>query len=194
MRVILASGSSARREMLAAAGVKFSVMPADVDEPAMKSSSPAAPGALALDLAVAKARRIAALAPGALVIGADQILVCEGERFDKPESLGAAAVHLRTLRGKTHQLVTASCVVRDTQTLWSHVETPVMTVRDFSEAFLADYLAAEGDAVRACVGAYRLEGLGMQLFARIEGDYFTILGLPLLALLGFLRECGAVPV
>jgi septum formation protein len=194
MRLILASGSAARRAMLAAAGVKFSVMPADVDEAAMKSSATVAPEALALDLAVAKARRIAGLAPDALVIGADQILVCAGARFDKPENMAAAASHLRLLRGTAHQLVTASCVVRDAQTLWSHVETPVLTMRDFSETFLENYLAAEGEAVRACVGAYRLEGPGMQLFERIEGDYFTILGLPLLALLGFLRETGAVPV
>jgi len=194
MRLILASGSAARRAMLAGAGVKFSVVPADVDEAAIKAAGPADVGALALELAVAKARRIAAMAPGALVIGADQILVCEGERFDKPENLTAAAAHLRTLRGRAHQLVTAACVVREGEVLWSRVETPALTMRTFSDAFLEDYLAAEGGAVCSCVGAYRLEGLGMQLFSRIDGDYFTILGLPLLALLGFLREAGAVAV
>ncbi len=194
MRVILASGSAARRAMLAGAGVKFSVVPADVDEAAIKAAGPADAGALALGLAIAKARRIAAVAPGALVIGADQILVCEGERFDKPENLAAAAGHLRTLRGKAHQLVTAACVLRDGDVLWSCVETPLLTMREFSDAFLEHYLASEGGAICECVGAYRLEGLGMQLFTRIEGDYFTILGLPLLSLLGFLREAGAVPV
>jgi septum formation protein len=134
------------------------------------------------------------VAAGALVIGADQILVCEGERFDKPESLVEAAWHLRKLRGKAHALVTAACVVREGEVLWSCVETPKLTMRDFSDAFLQEYLAAEGGAVCGCVGAYRLEGLGMQLFERIEGDYFTVLGLPMLALLGFLRGAGAVPV
>jgi septum formation protein len=194
MRLILASGSAARRAMLAAAGVKVSILPADVDEAAMKASAPAAFEAVALDLAAAKARRIAAVAPGALVIGADQILVCDGKRFDKPETIEAAARHLNTLRGRTHALVTAACVVQDGQTLWSHIETPQLTMRHFSDAFLADYLAAEGGAICGCVGAYRLEGPGLQLFERIEGDYFTILGLPLLALLGFLRAAGASPV
>lgn len=179
--------------MLTAAGVKFSVMPADVDEAAMKAGADPGTEQLALGLAVAKAARISALAPGALVIGADQILVCDGMRFDKPENTEAAAEHLRTLRGRTHELVTAACVVQGGQMLFSRVETPQLTMREFSDSFLADYVAAEGDAILACVGAYRLEGPGLQLFDRIEGNHFTILGLPLLDLLAFLRQAGAVP-
>jgi septum formation protein len=193
MRLILASGSSARRSMLAAAGVKITVMPADVDESAIKAGANSDTPQLARDLAIAKATRIAARAPGALVIGADQILVCQNKRFDKPEHLLTAADHLKTLRGQTHHLITAACVVKDGETLWSHIETPRLTMRNFSDQFLNDYLATEGSTLCTCVGAYRLEGPGLQLFDHIEGDYFTILGLPLLALLAFLRQAGAVP-
>jgi septum formation protein len=179
--------------MLAAAGLKFSVMPADVDEAALKAASGGGVGELALDLAIAKAARIAAIAPGAMVVGADQILVCNDTRFDKPKTVQDAAAHLRSLQGRTHHLVTAACVVHDGETLWSSVEMPALTMRIFTETFLEKYLAAEGEAVLACVGAYRLEGLGLQLFERIDGDYFTILGLPLLGLLAFLRQAGAIP-
>jgi len=194
MRVILASGSQARRSICAAAGLQVAVMPADVDEAALKAGFLAATVEdTALALAAAKAKRVSAVAPGALVVGADQILECEGRRYDKPGDLAAAAAQLRALRGRTHRLVTAVCVAQGGAVAWSHVETPVLTMRDFSEAFLAGYLAAEGETVCDCVGAYRLEGLGAQLFERVEGDFFTILGLPLLALLGFLRSAGTVP-
>jgi septum formation protein len=179
--------------MLVAAGLKISVMPADVDEAALKQASTADPDKLALDLAVAKAARISAIAPGALVIGADQLLVCNRTCFDKPKTLQEASTHLQTLRDQTHQLVTAACVVQNGQTLWSSIETPSLTMRDFSDTFLTTYLATEGEALCECVGAYRIEGPGMQLFTQIEGDYFTILGLPLLGLLAFLRQAGAIP-
>ncbi len=180
--------------MLAAAGLNVAVHPSAVDEAALKAASAAAPETLALDLALAKARAVAATQPAALVIGADQILVCDGKSFVKPAGLAAAASQLRALRGRPHQLVTAACVVRGNQTLWTHVETPQLTMRDFSEPFLADYLQAEGETICACVGAYRLEARGISLFEAIEGDYFTILGLPLLALLQFLRQAGAAAV
>jgi septum formation protein len=191
-KLILASGSAARRDMLRGAGVAFVVRPADVDEGAVKARATWTAAALAVELACLKATKISALAPGALVIGADQVLVCEGKRFDKPEGLRGAAGQLRALRGRAHELVTAACVYRDGAKIWEDVATPRLVMRDFSEAFLADYLAREGEAVCGCVGAYRLEGLGVQLFARIEGDFFTILGLNLLPLLEFLRaQCVA---
>jgi len=130
--------------------------------------------------------------PDALVIGADQILVCDGAWFDKPEDVGQASEQLRRLRGRSHTLVTAVLCQRGERILWQHVATPKLTMRRFSDEFLADYLAAEGGAVLSSVGAYRLEGLGVHLFERIEGEHAAILGLPLLALLGFLRQHGVV--
>lgn len=142
---------------------------------------------VALALADSKARAVAARRPGALVIGADQILECEGRWFDKPSTVAEAARHLRALRGRTHRLICAVVVVRDGERLWRHVAEARLTMRRFSDRFLDDYLASGGPAVLESVGAYRLEGLGAQLFETIEGDYFTILGLPLLPLLDFLR-------
>jgi septum formation protein len=179
--------------MLRGAGVAFVVRPADVDEGAVKARATGTAAALAVELACLKAARISALETGALVIGADQVLVCEGKKFNKPEGLKGAAAQLRALRGRAHELVTAACVYRDGVKIWEDVAMPRLVMRDFSEAFLADYLAQEGEAVCSCVGAYRLEGLGVQLFERIEGDFFTILGLNLLPLLGFLRAQGVVP-
>jgi septum formation protein len=192
MRVILASGSAARRAMLLAAGVKVMVMPADVDEAAIKAAASGGAAATAMRLAEAKAARVSAVAPGALVIGADQMLVCEGRIFSKPRDLADASAQLRALRGRRHELVTAACVVRDGATIWSHAETPNLAMRDVSDAFLETYLAAEGEKICACVGAYRLEGLGIQLFDSVAGDYFAVLGLPLMNLLAFLRSAGAI--
>jgi septum formation protein len=192
-KLILASGSAARREMLRGAGLAFVVRPADVDEGTVKARATGTAAELAVELACLKAARISAVEPGALVIGADQVLVCEGQKFDKPEGLKGAVAQLRALRGRAHELVTAACVYRDGAKIWEDVATPRLVMRDFSDAFLADYLAREGEAVCGCVGAYRLEGLGVQLFARIEGDFFTILGLNLLPLLGFLRAADVVP-
>ena len=130
--------------------------------------------------------------PEALVIGADQILVAGEEWFDKPGDLGEAAAQLRRLRDRDHILVTAACVYRGEKRLWEALSTPKLTMRNFGDAFLTGYIAAEGEAVLGSVGAYRLEGRGAQLFTRIEGDHFAILGLPLLELLGFLRGRGLV--
>ena len=190
MQLILASGSAARREMLQRAGVEALAVASDVDEAALKAGFRGAAPDLALALAQAKALAVARAHPGAVVIGADQLLVCDTKIFDKPADLAEAAAHLRLLSGRTHELITAVCAVRDDELLWTHVAQARLTVRRLSEDFIARYLAAEGGHILGCVGAYRLEGWGAQLFERIEGDYFTILGLPLLALLAFLRGCG----
>jgi septum formation protein len=195
VNIILASASAARREMLARAGIEMSVVPAAVDEAAVKAAAKAAglsASALALRLAGMKAMRIAMRRTGALVIGADQVLDQDGTWFDKPRDPGEAAAHIRRLRGGSHELATAICCARDGRLIWHHTETPRLVMRELSDAFITDYVAREGEALLACVGAYRLEGRGIQLFDRIEGDFFTILGLPLLPLLGFLRAEGAI--
>jgi septum formation protein len=191
----LASASASRANLLRAAGVEFTAEPADIDETAIKDQYRAAgknASACAMALAEAKAATVAARHIKALVIGADQILVCDDEWFDKPNDLAAAAVQLRRLRGREHRLVAACCVYRDRTRLWSALSMPKLTMRCFGEAFLASYIAAEGEALLGSVGAYRLEGKGVQLFARIEGDYFAILGLPLLELLECLRGHGVL--
>ena len=195
-RVVLASASAVRRRLLEGAGVAVTVAPAHIDEDEIKRAM-RAEGAGAADAAVAlaelKARRVSRDHAGALVIGADQILDLDGEWFDKPPDMDHAKAHLRTLGGRTHGLATAACVVRDGQRIWHHVATPRLTMRPLSEGFVEGYLARAGADVLGSVGAYRLEGLGAQLFSRIEGDFFAILGLPLLPLLDFLREHGAIP-
>jgi septum formation protein len=125
-----------------------------------------------------------------LVIGADQMLALGGEVFDKPKSAPEAKAHLLRLRGATHELITAAVVAREGAVIWRHIDTPKLKMRAFSDAFLDDYLSRAGDHVLRSVGAYQLEGLGAQLFERVEGDYFSVLGLPLLPLLAFLREHG----
>jgi septum formation protein len=193
--LILASASTARRAVLEGAGLRFETRVAGVDEAAIKEAAqaegiPAEDAALML--ADAKAARVAAKAPDALVIGADQLLVCEGAWFDKPSYMAAARTHLQRLRGRQHELVTALVCHRGGQRIWQHVAKPRLTMRDFSDAFLDAYLDAEGEALLSSVGAYRLEGHGAQLFDRIEGDQPAILGLPLLPLLGFLRQHGVL--
>lgn len=192
-RLILASASTARAALLEAAGVGFTIEPASIDEAAVKREHRAAgrdAAVCAMALAEAKARAIAKRHPEALVLGADQILVAGGDWFDKPGDRGAAMTQLRRLRGRDHVLATAACVFRADTRLWHAVATPKLTMRRFGEAFLADYIAAEGEAALGSVGAYRVEGRGVQLFARIEGDHYAILGLPLLELLEFLRGRG----
>lgn len=192
-RIILASQSSARAALLRNAGVPFICEPAGIDENHVKL---AAKGAgldarqTALTLARRKAAAVAARHPDEVVLGADQMLVCDGIWFDKPRDMADAGNHLRLLRGKTHHLVTAAVAMRDEHEVWHAVATPVLTMRAFSEAFLASYMEAEGEVLTASVGAYRYEGLGAQLFEHVEGEHAAILGLPLLALLAFLRDAG----
>jgi septum formation protein len=194
-RVVLASASTIRAALLARAGIKAVQDPAGVDEAEVKRSfhhEGRSAASCAEALASAKAARIAERHPGAFIIGADQLLDCAGTGFDKPRDRAEARAQLMTLRGKRHELATAVVVAQNGAVLWQHVERPRLTMRDFSERFLDDYLRAMGDDVLTIVGAYQLEGLGIQLFARIEGDYFSILGLPLLPLLDFLRGHGVV--
>ena len=195
MTIVLASASQARRALLTAAGLDLVVDPAAVDEGALKASlaaEGAGPAAIAEALAELKASRVSSRHPGRLVIGADQILECDGRSFDKPANLAAARLQLSALRGRRHSLYSAALAMRDGHRLWHHVGRADLTMRAFSDSFLDSYLDRAGPAATASVGAYQLEGLGAQLFARIEGDYFTILGLPLLPLLEFLRGVGEI--
>jgi len=192
-RLVLASKSPSRAALLAGAGLAFDTAPSEVDERAVEEPLLAAgadPGAVALHLAEAKALDVAARRPGDLVLGADQTLGLGHERFVKPGSVAEAREHLGRLRGRTHELHAALVLARDGEVLWRHVSVARMTMRDFSDAFLDRYLTTIGEEVTTTVGCYRLEGPGIQLFAAIDGDYFTILGLPLLPLLAELRHLG----
>ena len=191
--LILASTSPTRRRVLENAGLDFEIAAPGVDEEEIKLSlkaSGASGAQIAETLAELKANRISSKAEGALVIGADQILSCNGVLFDKPPDMDHARAQLQALRGKPHELLTAVCVAKNGGRVWHHNAVARLTMRQFSDAFLAEYLARAGEDVLGSVGVYRLEGLGSHLFSRIDGDFFTILGLPLLPLLGFLRENG----
>ncbi|HYZ34184.1 MAG TPA: Maf family protein [Crenalkalicoccus sp.] len=193
--LLLASASAARAAVLEAAGLAVERVPAAVDESAIKQAGRAeglSAADTALMLADAKAARLSGRRPEALVIGADQMLVCDDHWFDKPPDLEAARAQLLALRGRAHELVTAVACWRGGEPAWRHVARPRLVMRDFSEAFLDAYLAAEGERVLASVGAYRLEGPGVQLFRAVEGEHAAILGLPLLALLDFLRQHGVL--
>ena len=181
--------------MLAAAGVSVTALSPGVDESEVKLSlqgEGAEAGDAAETLAELKAHRLSLRYPDALVIGADQMLDCDGRWFDKPVDIAAARHQLQDLRGKRHQLVTAAVVMRAGQRIWHYIERANLTMRPFSDVFLDDYLEKTGDGVLSSVGAYQLEGLGSQLFSRVDGDHFTILGLPLLPLLDLLREYGVI--
>jgi septum formation protein len=194
--VVLASASQARAGLLRAAGISVIIDAAAIDEAEVKASLRAAraePSAIARTLAELKAQRVSRRHAGSLVIGADQILECDGVLFDKPADMAAARLQLLALRGRGHRLVSAVVLVRDGQRLWHHVDRADLKMRDFSTRFLDRYLESAGQAALSSVGAYQLEGIGAQLFAAIEGDYFTILGLPLLPLLDNLREHGVLP-
>jgi septum formation protein len=187
--LVLASKSASRRALLAAAGVPADIHPADIDERAIETSAGlAGPDEVAALLAREKARAVAATMPGRLVLGADQTLALGTQRVSKPRDRAAAAEQLRALRGQTHALHSAIAVARGGTIAFEQVAVARLTMREFSDAFLESYLDAVGTAVTTSVGAYQLEGIGIQLFQRVEGDHSTILGLPLLPLLNFLRD------
>jgi septum formation protein len=187
--LVLASGSASRARMLAAAGVDVIVDPADIDEAALMPPGADA-NASALALAQAKALAVATRHPGALVLGGDSILDFAGERISKAPDVAAAKALLSRLSGQSHRIVSAAALARDGHIVWRHVGEGRLTMRPLSSAFLDAYLGMEAPAVLASVGCYHLEGRGAQLFARIDGDFFSIRGLPLVAVLAALREQG----
>jgi septum formation protein len=189
--LVLASKSDVRGKLLAAAGLRFEIRPAQIDERAAeRQAGPLDAVAVARLLARKKAEGAAATLPGRLVLGADQTLARGTVRFSKPTDRAEAVEQLRKLRGRTHELNSALALVRDGKLLFDCADTARLTMRDFSDRFLEEYLDMVGPAALASVGAYQLEGVGVHLFERVEGDYFTILGLPLLPLLAFLRDNG----
>jgi septum formation protein len=191
--LVLASRSAARRTLLEAAGIPVTLHAADIDERRLEADAASMPAPdIAALLARAKASAVAKSSPGRLVLGADQILTLDGKRFAKPADRAAARAQLRALGGRTHELHSAVAVVQDGATLFEHADTARLTMRSFSDEFVDRYLDIADEAVTASVGAYQLEGFGIQLFERIEGDYFTILGLPLLPTLDFLRRHGCL--
>lgn len=193
--LVLASGSRTRADMLRNAGLSFEIIPAAVDEGAVKSSltaEGASPEQVADTLAELKAMRISQRRPDMLVLGADQVLDLDGEILDKPVDRAAAAQHLQRLSGRRHQLVSAAVILKDGQRIWGRADRASLVVRALSDTFIDQYLNVVGDRALESVGAYQLEGPGAHLFESVEGDFFTILGLPLLPLLGFLRGHGMV--
>lgn len=192
-RLILASKSAARRAMLDNAGVPFTVQVADVDEDAVKAvHDPADPAGLAVELARVKALAVSRHDADAWVLGADQTLAFDGGLISKAKSLDEARARLSAMRGKAHHLHSGAALARNGQIVWSGVDTAAMQVRAFTDAFLDAYLAREGEALLTSVGSYKLEGMGSQLFDRIDGDYFTVLGMPLWPVLAELRRAGVL--
>lgn len=193
--LILASASETRAKMLTRAGVAIDIVPAAVDEEALKDSllaEAAPPRDIADSLADAKARSVSFIHPDRMVLGADQILVQDGELFSKAANREAATATLRALSGKSHQLVSAAVIYSDGQPVWRGVASAIMSVRELSDDFINQYLEALGGDAFWSIGCYQLESLGAQLFNKIDGDYYTVLGLPLLAVLDFLRRQGMV--
>lgn len=194
--IVLASASQTRARMLEQAGVAVRLAPVIIDEVTVRAamlSEGADAGEIARELAQMKARRAAMRAEEkAYVIGADQTLACGGRLLEKPRNREAAREQLQFLRGREHRLFSAACVVQGGHVIWQHMDEARLFMRNFSDTFLEEYLDQAGEALTASVGAYRLEEMGAQLFARIEGDFFTILGLPLLPLLDILRENGVL--
>ena len=197
--LVLASGSNARRALLSAAGIPVEVQAADIDERKLENAAASlgsnailGPNVIAGLLAREKAAAVERHHPGRLVLGADQMLALDGRRFAKPADREAARAQLRALSGRTHELHSAIAFVHNAAVIFEHVEVARLTMRAFSDQFLDQYLDAAGSAATQSVGAYQLEGPGIQLFERLEGDYFTILGLPLMAVLEFLRRRGCL--
>jgi septum formation protein len=194
--LILASQSASRRAMLTAAGIAHQAVAAQVDEDAAKASFAAralSPRDTADALAELKAEKVARLGAAGLVLGCDSIVALpDGTLLDKPHDRADAAVHLRAMSGKTHDLYSAAVIVEGGRAVWRHVDRARMTVRQLSDGFIDSYLDAEWPAIGGCVGCYRIEGPGIQLFSRIEGSHFTILGLPLLPLVDYLRLRGVL--
>jgi septum formation protein len=191
--LVLASRSKVRQLLLERAGIPTQVRPADVDERSVEAGAPTrSPAAIAALLAREKSLTVARFHPGRLTLGADQTLALAGEHFTKPADRAAAYAQLRALAGRTHELHSAIVFARDANVLFEFVGVARLTMRVFSERFLELYLDIVGSAATTSVGAYQLEGYGIQLFERIEGDYFTVLGLPLIAALDFLRRQGCV--
>jgi septum formation protein len=193
--VVLASASPTRADLLRVAGVPFEQRPAAIDEAALKEALQAeglTPGDAAVALAELKAERVASRMPDAIVLGADQILTCEGRWFDKPQDRAEGRAQLSALADRPHELATAVVAFRSGARVWHHLAVPRLWLRACSTEFLDVYLDTVGEAAFASVGGYQIEGVGAQLFARIEGDHFAVLGLPLLPLLEFLREQGVV--
>lgn len=195
MALILASGSRARSEMLKAAGIKFESQKPHVDEEPIKAAL-LADGAsaqhIADTLAETKALAVSSLCKDVFVIGSDQILSCEGKCFSKASTTAGAKKQLQALSGKRHSLISAVVVAKDGQVIWREIDKAHLTMRKLSDDFIDDYLIECGDAILSSVGCYHLEGLGAQLFDRVEGDYFTVLGMPLLKLLHFCRTQGLI--
>lgn len=194
--IILASQSAARRAMLTAAGVVHEAQPAHVDEEGLTAgllAAAATPERIADALAELKAVKISKRAPGMLVLGADSVVVAaDGSLLAKPGTRAGAEAQLRGLSGTTHRLVSAAVIAQDGTPVWRAGGAARLTMRVLSETFIADYLDAEGEAVLGCVGCYRIEGMGAQLFSKVDGDQFVIRGLPLLALLDYLRVRGVM--
>jgi septum formation protein len=191
--LVLASKSDVRGKILAAAGLRFEIRAAPIDERAVEAQAGALDAAAAARLlARAKAEAIGATLPGRVVLGADQTLARGNTRFGKPANREAAVEQLRALRGRSHELHSALVLVCDGAVLFDCVDAAQLTMRNFSDGFLDDYLDMMGDYAMASVGAYQLEGIGIHLFERVKGDHFTILGLPLLPLLAFLRQNGFI--
>lgn len=191
--LVLASKSDVRGKILAAAGLRIEIRPAQLDERAAEANAGTTEAAaVARYLARAKANVVACSLPGRLVLGADQTMARGAKRFSKPADRAQAVEQLRSLRGRTHELHSALALVRDGKVLFDCVDSARLTMRDVSDRFLENYLDMAGDTALASVGAYQLESIGIHLFERVDGDYFTILGLPLLPLLGFLRQNGFV--
>jgi septum formation protein len=195
LEIVLASASRSRAALLANAGIDVLIEAAHIDESLVKDNAlrtQSSVDTVAALLACKKAKKISKIHPDALVIGADQMLDCDGKWLDKPDSLVSAGETLRLLRGREHKLITSVSVVHQGKEIWAFTDRADLLMRDFSDNFLNAYLSSVGNDVMLSVGAYQLEGIGAQLFERVDGDYFTILGLPIIPLLAFLREKNVI--